>query len=133
MANFFSEQYKARFTLPNGTYADVKNGLQPFFMTEKERGINVADVVCVEPQCSAAQNQFMREKNPDGHMECEYLLITSVRPVGDGTVVHGFVRLNDVPRPLNNIINALHTENLYLRNAVKRMGGDSDLIALGAE
>lgn len=128
---FFSQQYKALFTLPNAVYSDVKAGLQPFFITEKSRGLFPADVVCVEPEVSKDTNEVIRNNGGHGNTECEFLLITSVKQLGGGEVAHGFVRLHTLPQPVNNIIDALHRENLYLRNAVKRMGGNADLEALG--
>lgn len=131
--DFFAEQYKALFTLPNVVYSDVKAGLQPFFITEKSRGLFPADVVCVEPEVSKGTNQVIRDNGGHGSIECEFLLITSVKQLGAGQVAHGFVRLITLPGPVHNIIDALNRENKYLRNAVKRLGGHADLIAIGTE
>jgi len=131
--NFFSKQYKALFQLPNDVYADVKRGLQPFFMTEVSYGLNIADVVCVEPEISKDTNALIRENGRHGNIECEFLLITSVKTMENGVRVHGFVRLQSIPDPINRIIDALYSENNLLRAACKREGMNADLIALGVE
>jgi hypothetical protein len=129
--DFFASQYKALFQLPNDVYADVKGGLQPFFMTETLQGLHVADVVCVEPQISKDTNALIRENGNHGNIECEFLLITSVKRMENGVSVHGFVRLCTLPQPINNVIDALHNENRLLRKAVRRSGQNADIIAMG--
>ncbi|WP_218397970.1 hypothetical protein [Alteromonas lipotrueae] len=131
--DYFSKQYKALFTLPNAAYSEVLAGLQPFFITEVSHGLSVADVVAVEPEVSKSTNDLIREQKAAGYIECEFLLITSVKPLGDGKTAHGFVRLATLPRPINNIIDALYSENNLLKAACKREGLNADLIALGVE
>ena len=130
---FFSKQYKALFQLPNDVYSDVKRGLQPFFMTEKSYELGVADVVCVEPEISKDTNALIRENGSNGNIECEFLLITSVKSMANGVRVHGFVRINQIPDAANKVIDALFEENRLLREACKREGLNADLIALGLE
>lgn len=131
--DFFSKQYKALFQLPNDVYTDVKRGLQPFFMTERSHGIEIVDVVCVEPEISKHTNSLIRESASGGNIECEFLLITSVKTMENGARVHGFVRLSTLPDPVNKIIDALYSENNLLKAACKREGMNADLIALGME
>ena len=131
--DFFSKQYKALFQLPNDVYADVVRGLQPFFMTEISYGLSVADVVCVEPEISKGTNELIREHGGHGNIECEFLLITSVKTTKSLQRIHGFVRLNTIPAPIDKIIDSLYSENNLLRAACKREGLDADLIALGIE
>lgn len=131
--DFFSKQYKALFQLPNDVYSDVKRGLQPFFMTEVSHGLSIADVVCVEPDISKDTNALICKSGGAGNIECEFLLITSVKSMENGVRVHGFVRLQSIPDPINKIIDALYSENNLLKAACKREGMNADLIALGID
>lgn len=130
--SFFADNFKARFTLPNDVYRDVRRGLQPFFMTETMHGLHVGDVVEVEPEVQKEHNAFLREKNPHAMTESEFLLITSVKRMENGVSVHGFVRLNNVPEPVVHIIDAINNENKLLRKAVNRAGENADVVAMGA-